>query len=319
MIHNGDLAQSFMLPPALQDPCCLAESAWFGHIPFAYWLVNTLKPSLFVELGTHRGTSYLAFCQAIAEAKLKTSAYAIDTWEGDEHSGIYDSTVFEDLRRIHDRKFSNFSTLIKSKFDSALCRFTDGTVDILHIDGLHTYEAVKHDFVQWLPKMSTKGIILFHDINVRERDFGVWKLWDELKSEYPSFSFLHSSGLGVLAVGNELPKSCSLIFEQDFLQQETVQLYFSTLGNRIFLLANTQALSIANQTQHELLHAHQLELIQSKTKCSRMEAEIAESSSERARTLHEFDQIKSELLKVYQSRSWKITEPLRKMAHLFQR
>jgi hypothetical protein len=177
------------------------DSAWHGHVAFAHWVVDAVRPRLLVELGTQAGVSYAAFCRAVKTLELETSCVAVDTWEGDIQTGTYGNDIFNDLNAYNEKHFSTFSRLSRCRFDDALSQFSESSIDLLHIDGLHTYDAVKHDFETWLPKMSDRGVVLFHDIAVRTRGFGVWRLWDELVQRYPSFQFMHSAGLGVLAVG----------------------------------------------------------------------------------------------------------------------
>jgi hypothetical protein len=142
---------------------------------------------------------------------LTSRCYAIDTWRGDDQAGYYGEQVYWDLRRFNDEHYNDFSELLRCTFDEALPYLSDASVDLLHIDGLHTYEAVRHDFENWRPKLSDGAVVLFHDTNVRERDFGVWRLWEELRVQFPSFEFLHGHGLGLLAVGSSVPPGRSAL------------------------------------------------------------------------------------------------------------
>ena len=180
--------------------------SWVGHIPFAFSLIEAVEPRRIVELGTHSGNSYFAFCQAVEALKLATLCTAIDTWKGEAHSGFYQEDVFNKVKEHNNLYYSSFSNLLRSSFDSALPSFEDGVVDLLHIDGLHTYEAVSHDFNSWLPKVSDRGIVMLHDTNVYDSDFGVWKFWMEIQDKYPSIEFQHCNGLGIVAVGDEAPE-----------------------------------------------------------------------------------------------------------------
>jgi glycosyltransferase involved in cell wall biosynthesis len=211
------------------------SSAWSEHVPFAFWLVDVLRPRRIVELGAHNGVSYSALCQAVKTLGLATSCYAIDTWEGDEHAGFYGEDVYREFAAFHDLRYGGFSQLLRSRFDDALDHFEQESIDLLHIDGLHTYDAVRHDYRSWFPKLSTSAVVLFHDTNTRERNFGVHRFWNELASEKLHFSFLHGYGLGVLGAGQDYPDILHLLFgaSGDDRVAGEIRDIFRTLGRAV--------------------------------------------------------------------------------------
>src|ERR1700712_4399162 len=89
------------------------ESAWYGHLPFAQWIVQATRPRVLVELGTHAGVSYSAFCEAVARLQLDARCFAVDTWAGDEHAGFYGEEIYADLVKFHDSRYAAFSQLLR--------------------------------------------------------------------------------------------------------------------------------------------------------------------------------------------------------------
>jgi hypothetical protein len=173
-------------------------STWVDHVPFAYDLVEALRPETVVELGTETGLSYFTFCQSVRDHGLSTRCFAVDTWKGDDHTGPYAERVYEDVRAHNLTEYESFSTLLRMTFAEAVDRFQEDSIDLLHIDGYHTYDAVRGDFESWLPKVRPGGIVLFHDVVARLRDFGAWRCWQELEKTHDTFLFNHGYGLGVL-------------------------------------------------------------------------------------------------------------------------
>ncbi len=263
------LAAAEFTPRSLQKPL-----SWAGHLPFAAWLARRVAPAIFVELGTHTGNSYFAFCQAVAQAGLPTRCYAVDTWQGDEQAGAYGEDVFQQVDAHNQQHYGEFSSLLRMTFDEALDSFSDGSIDLLHIDGLHTYDAVRHDFETWRPKLAPGAVVIFHDTNVREKGFGVWRLWEELKQRYPRhFEFTHSHGLGVLQIGEEEAQErlAPLMAGPD--ERQRIRHYFALLGSRI--LERDQARQDIEELRQGIAE-HRRVLSEREERISRQEKQVEE-------------------------------------------
>ncbi len=179
------------------EPRRYGLGAWTEHIFFAYDLVAQLQPRSLIELGTDRGESYFAFCQSALENQTGTRCCAIDHWRGDPYAGSYDETTFLAVEAHNRAHYAAFSTLLRSTFDTAQDRFAPESIDLLHIDGHHSETAARNDVETWLPKLRPGGILLMHDVTMRGRDFGVWKVWAELEKRGRSWTFAQPPGLGV--------------------------------------------------------------------------------------------------------------------------
>lgn len=225
------------IEPALTIPDRLVSpDSWVGHLPFAFWLVAATRPGRYVELGVHTGNSYCGVAQAVMKYQLDTECFGVDHWFGDVQAGLYGEDVYTDLKAWHDPRFGHFSRLLRMSFADGRSHIEDDSVDILHIDGLHTYEAVREDFESWQSKMSDRCIVLFHDTNVFQSGFGVCDYWQEIKARYPTFEFLNSNGLGVAYTGSlpveTLGPAAACLFSPsiDDRAVSSIRSYFSRLG-----------------------------------------------------------------------------------------
>lgn len=307
----GDLVRTSMLRVPLR---CTNDDSWHGHIPFAFWCIEALEPRLLVELGCQRGDSYCAFCQAVEEISADTQCYGVGTWGGDRDAGR-DEAVHEELRQYNDSRYGRFSSLLHSTFDEALSNFRDASIDLLHVDGFAGYEEARHDFAMWLPKISRAGVVLFHHIAVREAGFGVWRLWEELRRTYPSFSFPHSRGLGVLAVGTSPPEALRRLTSLDDRSAEDVRQLFGRLGDAVRLHGTHQALARQRVRVAELQASLQERTASLQGRDQRI-AELQASLQEREQLIAFLD---ADREAVYRSTSWKVSAPLRFVARLLGR
>ena len=75
--------------------------------------------------------------------------------------------------------------------------------DFLFIDADHTETGVRSDYGMYSPLVRKGGMIAFHDIAITRPEYGVRKLWSELKTQHPTRECLGKPlayGLGLLYV-----------------------------------------------------------------------------------------------------------------------
>jgi len=180
------------------------SSAWLGHLEFAIWLVKRFNQifsiKTIVELGVDFGHSTFSFISP----NIGT-VYSIDCFEGDIHTGYRDTyqIFLNKFKKLLDSGLliNNNLVIIKNYFDNVFSDFDNlikSPIDILHIDGLHTYDAVKNDFNKWITKCHDNSIIIMHDVISFPNTVG--KFFSEINNNIFFKTLVkHSAGLGIVS------------------------------------------------------------------------------------------------------------------------
>jgi hypothetical protein len=167
-------------------------SAWKAHLEFAVWLTCRFLPQIVVDLGVDYG------CSTYAWGVSGTSqVIGIDGFRGDAHTGTRDvqrEALALGGRLTRNHQYPNTVRVWRTLFDAAAEVF-EKTIDVLHIDGLHTYDEVKKDLNKWLPKLSASGVVVMHGTRAFPDDVG--RRFDKL--DYPKTRLDYSTGLGILS------------------------------------------------------------------------------------------------------------------------
>jgi predicted O-methyltransferase YrrM len=119
-----------------------------------------------VEIGSYLGASsaFLAFAAQLSQHRL----YCVDTWRND-NMGECERDTFDEFRR-NTSSFANIVEPLRGYSADVGSQFSD-EIDLLFVDGDHSYDGCLQDIRVWLPRVKGGGMVAFHD----------YKWWDGVR------------------------------------------------------------------------------------------------------------------------------------------
>jgi MMP 1-O-methyltransferase len=142
----------------------------FQDVVFLFNLASELPLSgTYVEIGSWLGLSTIAFSTGLlANVNVGARVYSVDTWNGSpEHQSlaeIRNQTALETYNRnIQEAGISTYVTAVRGESSNLARSWKHGPIDMLFVDGDHSYDACLGDLECWSPLLAPRGRILGHD------------------------------------------------------------------------------------------------------------------------------------------------------------
>lgn len=179
----------------------LHGGAWLLH-----GLVHTLKPTICVEIGSARGLSacYIGLAlKQLGNGKL----YAIDPHTKTSWNDYESIDTYKIMKKnLHTFRVENYVEIIREYSEKA-AEICNQPIDMIFIDGDHSYDGVRRDWELFVPRVREFGIVVFHDTlwdlepdsRWKREDMGVPRFVEELRKQgYPIITFNQHCGISLV-------------------------------------------------------------------------------------------------------------------------
>lgn len=188
---------------------------------------------------------------------------------------------------IARRCYPESTELARARFDEAVSRIGDGSIDLLDVDGRHGYDDEREDFALHLTKLLSRGVVIFHDAHEYQEGFDVHQFWADVSASHSSFEFRHDHGLGGPLIGGEIPAALSEFVTYANAHPQLVRQVYEELSAGLSARVSAEAQRVA------------------------MEEELSQLRPSREAAERESASARRDLELIRKSTSWQVTAQLR--------
>lgn len=177
-------------------------------------LVRELRPERVLEIGTSRGGTFYLWTRLARDEATLISVDLPPSWALDDPKEALKLDLFQSFRRGRQAlRFVRQDSHMAETRREVLAILAGTPLDFLFIDGDHSYEGVRRDFLEYGPLVRPGGLVAFHDILHHSAGLGgeVSRFWAEIREGYQGIELVEDRqqdgfGIGVIRVPS-LPES----------------------------------------------------------------------------------------------------------------
>lgn len=166
-------------------------------------VLASIRPRVVVEIGTAGGGTLYLFTRVADDAATIVS---IDLPQGAFGGGYgaWRGPFYRSFARAGQRvELMRLDSHAPSTQEHLRRRLHGAPIDLLFLDGDHTYAGVAQDFADYSPLVRSDGYVALHDIcpDPKQPDNGVPRFWRDVRTAYPSQEFVEAAGQNGYGIG----------------------------------------------------------------------------------------------------------------------
>jgi predicted O-methyltransferase YrrM len=169
------------------------------------YVLKDESPQNILEIGTANGGTLFML------SHIATKDSKIITIDMPTNSSILNTLFFQSFQKHNQKVFIiNEDSHAENTKDKVMKILKGEKVDVLFIDGDHTYEGVKKDFQMYFPLVKQQGLVVFHDIVQGGSNLvgDVPKFWQEIKRELSTQEIVKDWDQGGCGIGIARRRKC---------------------------------------------------------------------------------------------------------------